>query len=204
MVCSGASCGVGVQLWSSGSGKQLSEADALGCAGPAPCLLRQATSARGAQVFIPALFGHADRDTFVGLHHSQRLFAAYAGDKNLVTFGGDHNSHRAPFFYSSAVIFLHSALQCRNPLPRGEPLVDPVAHLHTCAPGPVSGHIGGFEQMDTREGLIGLHTNFLHSRLCMTPCMADLGCGGTVSFMPLKTDCGIGEISSFIGYSAYS
>lgn len=87
-----------------------------------------------AQVFIPALFGHADGDTFIGLHHSQRLFAAYAGDKNLVTFGGDHNSHRAPFFYSSAVIFLHSALQCPKPLPRGEPLVDPAAHLHTCAP----------------------------------------------------------------------
>ena len=83
-------------------------------------------------MFIPALFGHADGDTFIGLHHSQRLFAAYAGDKNLVTFGGDHNSHRAPF-YSSAVIFLHSALQCPQPLPRGEPLVDPAAHLHTCA-----------------------------------------------------------------------
>lgn len=77
--------------------------------------------------------GHADRDSFIGLHHSQRLFAAYAGDKNLVTFGGDHNSHRAPFFYSSAVIFLHAALQCRTPLPRGEPLVDPAAHLRTCA-----------------------------------------------------------------------
>ncbi|KAK9836936.1 hypothetical protein WJX81_000753 [Elliptochloris bilobata] len=83
------------------------------------------------QAFIPALFGHAERDSFIGLHHSQRLFAAYAGDKNLITFGGDHNSHRAPFFYASAVTFLHSALQCRTPLPRGEPLVNPAAHLHT-------------------------------------------------------------------------
>jgi hypothetical protein len=42
--------------------------------------------------FIPAQFGHALDDTFVARHHSERLFQAYAGDKNLVTFEGDHNS----------------------------------------------------------------------------------------------------------------
>ena len=113
-------------------------------------------------MFIPALFGHADGDTFIGLHHSQRLFAAYAGDKNLVTFGGDHNSHRAPFFYSSAVIFLHSALQCPQPLPRGEPLVDPAAHLHTCA---TCRTFSGFKSWE--EGKVsGVGQGFLWMILC--------------------------------------
>lgn len=38
--------------------------------------------------------GHATEDTFVGKHHSERLMAAYAGDKNFITFRGDHNSVR--------------------------------------------------------------------------------------------------------------
>jgi hypothetical protein len=38
--------------------------------------------------------GHATEDTFVGKHHSERLVAAYAGDKNFITFRGDHNSVR--------------------------------------------------------------------------------------------------------------
>ena len=45
---------------------------------------------------LPALGfpGHATEDTFVGKHHSERLVAAYAGDKNFITFRGDHNSVR--------------------------------------------------------------------------------------------------------------
>lgn len=42
---------------------------------------------------------HGRDDTFVHPHHSERLFQAYGGDKNLVTFDGEHNSgghqHRA-------------------------------------------------------------------------------------------------------------
>lgn len=34
--------------------------------------------------FIPALFGHAEGDTFVRMRHSELLLAAYAGDKNLI------------------------------------------------------------------------------------------------------------------------
>jgi len=34
--------------------------------------------------FIPALFGHAKSDTFVRIHHSELLHAAYAGDKNFI------------------------------------------------------------------------------------------------------------------------
>lgn len=36
------------------------------------------------QSFIPALFGHATEDTFILMHHSEALHAAYAGDKNLI------------------------------------------------------------------------------------------------------------------------
>ena len=40
----------------------------------------------------PDCAGHAKEDTFVNKHHSERLFAAHAGDKNFITFDGDHNS----------------------------------------------------------------------------------------------------------------
>lgn len=36
--------------------------------------------------FIPALFGHATNDTFIKIAHSERLHAAYAGDKNLIRY----------------------------------------------------------------------------------------------------------------------
>ena len=62
------------------------------------------------------LAGHADGDTFVNKRHSERLHAAYAGDKNLIMFDGDHNSVRPQFFYSSALIFLHNVLQCPDEL----------------------------------------------------------------------------------------
>ncbi|KAK9805218.1 hypothetical protein WJX72_006872 [[Myrmecia] bisecta] len=64
------------------------------------------------QSFSPALFGHAEGDTFIHKHHSERLHKAYAGDKNLITFEGDHNSMRPQFFYNSVLIFMHNVLQC--------------------------------------------------------------------------------------------
>ncbi|CAK0787805.1 hypothetical protein CVIRNUC_011027 [Coccomyxa viridis] len=70
--------------------------------------------------FIPALFGHAEQDTFVSKAHSERLHKAYAGDKNLITFEGDHNSHRPQFFYSSVLIFLSTVLQLDEPMPEHE------------------------------------------------------------------------------------
>lgn len=36
--------------------------------------------------FIPALFGHATEDTFIRIHHSERLHNAYIGDKNLIKY----------------------------------------------------------------------------------------------------------------------
>jgi len=58
--------------------------------------------------FIPALFGHGLDDNFIKVHHSQKLCDAYAGDKNLITFDGDHNAHRPEFFVTSVIIFLHN------------------------------------------------------------------------------------------------
>jgi hypothetical protein len=62
------------------------------------------------ECFIPALFATADNDDFIQPHHSKELHEAYAGDKNLVTFEGDHNSQRPSFFYDSVVIFFHNTL----------------------------------------------------------------------------------------------
>ena len=64
--------------------------------------------------------GHAEQDTFVSKAHSERLHKAYAGDKNLITFEGDHNSHRPQFFYSSVLIFLSTVLQLDEPMPEQE------------------------------------------------------------------------------------
>jgi hypothetical protein len=43
-------------------------------------------------------------------HHSQLIYDAYAGDKNLVKFSGDHNDVRPGFFNDSACIFLKQVL----------------------------------------------------------------------------------------------
>eukprot|EP00249_Psilotum_nudum_P010549 c22609_g1_i2 orf=465-1910(-) len=60
--------------------------------------------------FIPALFGHATEDSFIQPHHSDRIHAAYVGDKNIIKFEGDHNSPRPRFYYDSVAIFFHNVL----------------------------------------------------------------------------------------------
>ncbi|KAJ1484529.1 Alpha/Beta hydrolase protein [Baffinella frigidus] len=60
--------------------------------------------------FIPALFAHADGDDFVLAHHSKHLYERYSGDKNIITFGGDHNSPRPAFFFDSVGIFFYNVL----------------------------------------------------------------------------------------------
>eukprot|EP00210_Caulerpa_lentillifera_P004704 g4488.t1 len=66
------------------------------------------------QSFVPVLFGHADEDDFIRKVHSERLMERYAGDKNLITFPGDHNSRRTQFFYSSVTIFLHNVMKIQR------------------------------------------------------------------------------------------
>ena len=69
--------------------------------------------------FIPALFGHGKEDDFICFDHSEKLFKAYAGDKNLISFEGGHNSPRPSFFNTSVMIFLHNVL---GPVSAGSPM----------------------------------------------------------------------------------
>ncbi|KAL2459198.1 alpha/beta-hydrolase superfamily protein [Forsythia ovata] len=61
--------------------------------------------------FVPVLFGHAVDDDFIQPHHSDRVFDAYVGDKNIIKFEGDHNSPRPQFYFDSISIFFNNVLQ---------------------------------------------------------------------------------------------
>lgn len=63
------------------------------------------------EAFTPALFGLAVDDTFVRPVHTERLHAAYAGDKDIIRFQGNHNSKRPRLFYDAASCFLQRVLQ---------------------------------------------------------------------------------------------
>ena len=41
-----------------------------------------------ATCYTPVLFGTGEGDTLIRPHHSQQIYDAYKGDKNLVTFDG--------------------------------------------------------------------------------------------------------------------
>mmetsp|Transcript_33053 Transcript_33053/g.105381 ORF Transcript_33053/g.105381 Transcript_33053/m.105381 type:complete len:220 (+) Transcript_33053:990-1649(+) len=60
---------------------------------------------------MPAVFATAHDDALVRPHHSRLILDAYAGDKNLVTFDGDHNEMRPGFFLDSAAIFFTNVLR---------------------------------------------------------------------------------------------
>lgn len=61
--------------------------------------------------FVPVLFGHAIEDDFILPHHSDRIYDAYMGDKNIIKFDGDHNSPRPQFYFDSISIFFNNVLQ---------------------------------------------------------------------------------------------
>ncbi|CAH9122248.1 unnamed protein product [Cuscuta epithymum] len=61
--------------------------------------------------FVPVLIGHACDDDFIRPHHSDRIFEAYMGDKNIIKFEGDHNSPRPQFYFDSISIFFNNVLQ---------------------------------------------------------------------------------------------
>jgi fermentation-respiration switch protein FrsA (DUF1100 family) len=75
--------------------------------------------------FVPALLGHAIDDDFIQPHHSDRIFEAYMGDKNIIKFEGDHNSPRPQFYFDSINIFFHNVLQPPED-EVGESFIDPV------------------------------------------------------------------------------
>ena len=76
------------------------------------------------QAFIPALFAHATDDDFITPSHSEALHEKYSGDKNYITFEGDHNSVRPQFFLDSVVIFFLNALQVQTLVPQGKKKYD--------------------------------------------------------------------------------
>jgi fermentation-respiration switch protein FrsA (DUF1100 family) len=76
------------------------------------------------KAFIPALFGHAIDDDFIMPSHSEALHEAYAGEKNYVTFEGDHNTPRPQHFLDSVVIFFLNALQVHSIVPQEKPKFD--------------------------------------------------------------------------------
>ncbi|XP_075085610.1 uncharacterized protein LOC107759544 isoform X3 [Nicotiana tabacum] len=61
--------------------------------------------------FVPVLLGHAVDDDFIQPHHSDRVFEAYMGDKDIIIFEGDHNSPRPQFYFDSISIFFNNVLQ---------------------------------------------------------------------------------------------
>ncbi|KAL2506740.1 alpha/beta-Hydrolases superfamily protein [Abeliophyllum distichum] len=63
--------------------------------------------------FVPVLIGHAVDDDFIQPRHSDLIFDAYMGDKNIIKFEGDHNSPRPQFYFDSITIF-STKLQSMN------------------------------------------------------------------------------------------
>eukprot|EP00890_Picochlorum_soloecismus_P001336 jgi/Picsp_1/2202/NSC_05666-R1_esterase lipase domain-containing protein len=62
--------------------------------------------------YVPTLFGHGKGDTFIPMHHSERLFLAHGAEmKNFVAFEGDHNSIRPQYWYEQGLSFLLEALR---------------------------------------------------------------------------------------------
>jgi pimeloyl-ACP methyl ester carboxylesterase len=71
------------------------------------------------RAFVPILFGHAKDDDFIEPSHCEELHEKYSGDKNYISFDGDHNSMRPQFFEDSIVIFFINCLQVHYLVPQG-------------------------------------------------------------------------------------
>lgn len=64
--------------------------------------------------YIPALFVHARDDDFISPTHSQLLFDAYSGDRELITIAGTHNSARSRAVVAHAVRFFRRAFRLED------------------------------------------------------------------------------------------
>mmetsp|Transcript_37503 Transcript_37503/g.104247 ORF Transcript_37503/g.104247 Transcript_37503/m.104247 type:complete len:417 (-) Transcript_37503:147-1397(-) len=109
------------------------------------------------QSYVPAIFLHARQDTFISPSHSRQLYDAYAGDKELVTVDGDHNSERSEQVINHAMGFFKRAFRVgevptsivdeQPALPRneGQPLRAPRLQVPVQAtvPQAPTGHGGG-------------------------------------------------------------
>jgi len=61
--------------------------------------------------YVPAIFMHGGRDTFISPKHSREIYDAYLGDKEYHTIDGDHNSERSYKDISRAVDFFRRAFR---------------------------------------------------------------------------------------------
>jgi len=83
--------------------------EACSRAGFNPGELRPVRSASKASV--PALFCVANGDTLTAPHHTTEVHAAWQGEKQFVTFHGDHTSDRPSWFLEQAAKFLWDHFQ---------------------------------------------------------------------------------------------
>jgi len=98
--------------------------------------------------FVPAFFIAAKGDDFVLPHHTQRLFDAYTGDKELEMVDGDHNSARGSEVNHKAVMFLCRAFRVDSmPMPpaTGLAAMDAFGAGHLCGATDADGYhaVGG-------------------------------------------------------------
>eukprot|EP00923_Selenidium_pygospionis_P037775 GHVN01066134.1.p1 GENE.GHVN01066134.1~~GHVN01066134.1.p1 ORF type:complete len:434 (+),score=51.25 GHVN01066134.1:1514-2815(+) len=100
------------------------------------------------QTFIPSFFIAANSDTFIQPHHSDKLYEAYAGDKEIVKVDGDHNSIRPPEVHTQIANFLCLRL---------------LHTAHALAPQP-SPKVGRGDERAHRTGLNRSETNVQGSR----------------------------------------
>lgn len=67
--------------------------------------------------FIPAFFIHGNNDDFIAPRHTEVLYQAYTGDKELAMVTGDHNTPREHSVNRKAVLFFCRAFRC-SPVPQ--------------------------------------------------------------------------------------
>ncbi|CAM8996521.1 unnamed protein product [Rhodiola kirilowii] len=83
------------------------------------CILRKAkfdildlnTIKAAKSCYVPVLLGHAIGDNLVRPHHSDRIFDAYAGEKNIIKFEGGHNTPRPLCYFNAASKFFQKVMQ---------------------------------------------------------------------------------------------
>jgi len=61
--------------------------------------------------YVPAIFMHGGKDTFISPKHSRQIYDAYLGDKEYVTIDGDHNSERSDRDINRSVDFFRRAFR---------------------------------------------------------------------------------------------
>lgn len=58
------------------------------------------------KIVTPGVFIASKKDTFTKSHHSDKLFKAYKGEKDIIYFEGEHNETRPNFIISKIHQFL--------------------------------------------------------------------------------------------------